>query len=264
MHEGSVSAKDRILQRFLLRIRPAFVASWLKRQLNVERQVLRTRCGRFFVDPVSAFAALLLRDGEYEPEMRHTLEHFLRPAATFVDVGANEGYFSVVAAALVGSSGKVIAVEPQSRLKAVLEANFALNDVHGVQLFRCAISDRNGSAALHLSPDTNPGSTALHQSTAYQLPTETVRTLTLTELFELAQVEKADLVKMDIEGFEYEAIMGSSALFRERRIGAIALELHPHAITKRGLDPTAIARLLESCGYELWGSPNVVWALGAE
>lgn len=102
MQERSVSAKDRILQRFLLRIRPAFVASWLKCRLHVKRVVLQARYGRFFIDPASQFGALLLRDGEYEHEMRHTLEQFLEPAATFVDVGANEGYFSVMAAALVG------------------------------------------------------------------------------------------------------------------------------------------------------------------
>ena len=261
VQRASISAKDRILQCLLLNIRPAFVASWLKGIFNVERTIIETRFGRFYIDPVSQFGAVVC-NGEYEPAMRRALEHFLKPSSIFVDVGANEGYFSVIAAGLVGSSGKVTAVEPQRRLKTVLEKNFEINNVQGVQLFCYAISDRKGSATIHLSPNTNTGSTALHQSTRYRLPTETISTITLPDLFSLAQIEHADLVKMDIEGFEYEAILGSLELFKERRIKAIALELHPNAITKRGLDPAEITRLLESCGYEtLREFSNTVWAI---
>jgi hypothetical protein len=96
------------------------------------------------------------------------------------------------------------------------------------------------------------------------LPTETISTITLPDLFALAQIEHADLVKMDIEGFEYEVIMGALELFKERRIKALALELHPNLITKRGLDPAEITRLLESCGYEtLREFSNTVWAIKA-
>jgi hypothetical protein len=58
------------------------------------------------------------------------------------------------------------------------------------------------------------------------------------------------LLKVDIEGYEYEAILGSQEVFRSGKIRAIALELHPGAIRKRGLDPEAIPTFLECCGYK--------------
>jgi hypothetical protein len=54
---------------------------------------------------------------------------------------------------------------------------------------------------------------------------------------------------MDIEGGEHEALLGSSDLFRERRIRALALELHPYILRRRNLDPGALPRFLQECGY---------------
>ena len=56
-------------------------------------------------------------------------------------------------------------------------------------------------------------------------------------------------MKMDIEGFEYEAILGSPEVFRRRQVTTIALELHRSRIAARGLDPDAVTRFLQECGY---------------
>jgi len=246
--------------RWLLRVRPAFVAAWLKKWLGVERCEVETPLGRFYIDPVSQFGnALVSREG-YEPEMRRTLEMFVRPGSVFLDVGANEGFFSVLASRLVGSHGRVIAVEPQQRLAPVIRRNLELNACSNVSLFSCAISDRRGEAVLHLSPDTNTGSTALYQSTRYRLPRVTAPVTTLEDFALRAELQTIDLVKMDIEGFEYEAILGSPRLFESGCIAAIALELHPGPIAHRGLDPSAIARFLERCGYAIAAeAPTAVW-----
>lgn len=245
---------------WLLRVRPAFVATWLKKWLGVERREVETPFGRFLIDPVSQFGNALVSGNGYEPEMRHTLERFVRPGSVFLDVGANEGFFSVLASRLVGPRGRVIAVEPQQRLAPVIRANLELNSCANVSVFSCAISDRRGEAELHLSPDTNTGSTALYQSTRYRLPRVTVPVTTLEDLVERSELPSIDFAKMDIEGFEYEAILGSPRLFESGRIAALALELHPGPIAHRGLEPAAIALFLERCGYSLVaGAPTPVW-----
>lgn len=180
-----------------------------------------------------------------------TLQDYLKPGCVFVDIGANEGFFSIIGAKLVGLTGTVIAVEPQSRLKSVLLSNCDYNDVHTIRHLAIAISDYTGFAEMHISPDTNPGSTAMWRSTRYRLPTERVETLTLAELLDRENIGYAELVKMDIEGAEYEAILGSRDLFRNGRVRALALELHPSAIRSRGLDPDAIHSFLINAGYEL-------------
>lgn len=239
------------LAKILLKIRPAFIATFLKRALGIKRITVQTRQGFFFVDPVSNLGAAIIQKNEYEPTMTETLEYYLKPSSVFIDIGANEGYFSVVASRIVEHNGRVISVEPQRRLKPILEKNLEINGLENVTLLNVAISDKQGTASIYISPDTNTGSTALTQSTRYSLPTESIDTITLSDLFTRIGIEYADLMKMDIEGFEYEAILGSPELFREQRIGTIALELHPNVLQQRGLDPDKITDFLEKCGYHL-------------
>jgi len=256
----TLRARDDHWRRWLLQVRPAFVAVWLKKRLGLERREVETPFGRFLIDPVSQFGNVLVSDEGYEPEMRRTLEMFVRPGSVFLDIGANEGFFSVLASRLVGPRGRVIAVEPQQRLDPVIRRNLELNACANVSLFSCAISDRRGGAELHLSPDTNTGSTALYQSTRYRLPRVTVPVTTLEDFLDQVELETVDLVKVDIEGFEYEAILGSPAIFESGRVRAIALELHPGPIASRGLEPSAIAQFLERCGYSLSAeAPTAVW-----
>ena len=99
-----------------MRVRPAFLAAWLKTLLRVRRKPVGTKEGIFWIDPVSQFAVNLVAGHGYEPEMGETLRRYLRPGSTFVDIGANEGFFTVQAAKIVGNSGRVLAVEPQGRL----------------------------------------------------------------------------------------------------------------------------------------------------
>ena len=264
MSKASLSFKNRLLQKLLMRVRPASVASFMKAVFRIKRVVLETKDGSFYIDPVTVFAAILTDSGEYDPDLKQILESILKPSGVFIDVGANEGYFSVIGARLVEKHGKVVAVEPQKRLKPVLEKNFQLNCVDNVLLVDKAISNEIGVATIYISPTTNPGSTSLHQSTSYKLPTEHIATITLSELFRIAKIECTDLLKMDIEGFEYEAILGSPELFRERKIKYLALELHSEMIEKRGLDPKEIAAFLRQCGYEMDPRfPIPVWTVTA-
>lgn len=238
-----------LIYKLVLRARPAPVAVFLKKLLRVNRHILKVDKGEFYIDPMSKFGMILLQQGEYEPHMTETLENILKPSGVFVDIGANEGYFSILAGRIVGSTGRIIAVEPQERAALILAENIKLNALSNVTVVRAAVSDRVGQASLHLSPDTNTGSTSLIQTTRYRLPTEAVQTATLSELFERYRIEVADLVKVDIEGFEYEAILGSPNIFRERRVRYLALELHPPLLERKGVEANAIMKFLAECGY---------------
>jgi FkbM family methyltransferase len=253
MPAGMVSAalplKVRALGPALRRLRPASLASSIKRLAGIERVVIEVDGDRFRVDPISHLGHCLIRDGVYEPGMAQVLRRFLAPGATFVDVGANEGYFSVLAGRLVGPPGRVIAVEPQRRLRPVLEENVRLNALANVRLFMLAVSDTEGSARLHLSPDVNTGTTGLARATRYPVATDEVRTTTLARLLQDAAVATVDLMKIDIEGFEHEAILGSLDLFRRGAVRALVLELHPPALTRRGLDALRLTTALQECGY---------------
>jgi len=232
-----------------MRVRPAFLAAWLKKVLGVRRKAVKVSEGTFWVDPVSQFAINLVSTHGYEPEMGETLRRYLRSGSTFVDIGANEGFFTVQASRIVGPSGRVLAVEPQGRLQEVIRKNLELNGLTNVTLVRSAVSDRPGEAELHISPSTNTGSTGLSQSTRYRVPQEAVPVNTLEGILDQHGIEKVDLMKMDIEGFEYEALIGAEKLLKAKRIRAVALEMHPELMRGRGKQPERLEALLAQSGY---------------
>ena len=85
----------------------------------------------------------------YEPQMTRLLELVLRPTDVFVDGGANEGYFSILAASLVGN-GQVHCVEPQSRLQPILRENIRLNSARSVTIHSVALCEHPGEVKLFL------------------------------------------------------------------------------------------------------------------
>jgi FkbM family methyltransferase len=167
-----------------------------------------------------------------------------------VDIGANEGYFSVLGGHLVGATGRIIAVEPQDRLLPILNETLRLNGLNNVSLYSVAISDADGMSDLHLSPDVNTDSTSLSFGTRYEVSRQPVQTTTLAKMLTDAEVGRVDLLKMDIEGFEYEAILGSRELFEKGRVRALALELHPQQMKHRDRNPTDLLEFLRAAGYQ--------------
>jgi len=249
-----------LIGRLLMRIRPAPVASMIKHLLFMRRVELATAEGTFWVDPASVLGQILDASGSYESHTLAALRRLLRPGDTFVDVGANEGYFSVVASRLVGAAGHVVAVEPQLRLQEVLRRNFRLNQCVNITVVPAAISDKPGQAQLQLTPDMNNSASGMAAPTRYRLPTQVVTCMTLTELFSLQRVPDEAVMKMDIESWEYEAILGSPGLFRSGGIRALILETHPELMHRRGRNAQELTRFLADCGYNhLADSSGLAW-----
>jgi FkbM family methyltransferase len=238
-------------KHWLLHLRPAFVASFLKKVLRIKRRVIQTDQGRFFIDPASNFGNAIASDGVYEPDMSNALTHLLKEGDVFLDIGANEGCFSIVASKLVGATGRVISIEPQSRLQEVIFRNIAENEAFNITVFQVAISDSVGMAEISLLPDMNTGGSGLFQTTRYKTAKQIIPQTTLSQLLGLLKVEKIRLMKIDVEGFEYESILGSRDVFTSNLIENIALELHPAILARRQKSESEIVDFLLASGYTM-------------
>lgn len=260
VHRNPLTLYQRLLQTVLMRVRPAPLAVHLKRALGTGRTVVATPSGKFWIDPVSLLGMALSRRGEHEPAMHETIERWLPSGGVFVDLGANEGYFSVLGALRCGANGRVLAIEPQQRLLPVITRNAELNGVGWVEILNVAVADVQGSAAVHLTADTSSGGSGLHANTRYRLPTQSIETRTLCQVLDDAGLARVDLMKVDIEGFEYEALLGSTEVFATHRVRALALELHPELLAKRGKAANDITAMLATSGYTASaGNGNAVW-----
>ena len=236
-------------QHWLLKVRPAFLASFIKVLLRTKRKLIDTPQGKFFIDPFSNFGSNLTFQLGYEPEMTKLVTSILKEGDTFLDVGANEGYFSILSSRLVGNTGKVISIEPQTRLQSVLLRNILENQAFNIYVFRYAISDSKDVATMSLSPDVNTGSSGLFRVTKYKTKTELVPQITLKDFLGLLNLGNIKLMKIDVESYEYEAILGSKEIFQSDIIENIALELHPSILKMRNKEASNILSFLESCGY---------------
>src|SRR5262249_44632111 len=144
-------------------------------------------------------------------------------------------YFSVLASRLVGPSGNVIAVEPQSRLQNVIQTNLSLNECSNVRLVQAVVSSITGTVQIQLNPDINSGGTSLFRSTKYPLKTEAVPSFTITEFLNRTAVERCDLIKVDVEGAEYDIFMGAEQVLKAGVLRNIALEIHNSILEARCL-----------------------------
>ena len=103
---------------------------------------------RFECDLRNALAREVFFTGCYEPPETMLIRQLVDPGGTFVDVGAHWGYFSLMMAEHVGSKGRVVAVEADPRIYAILERNFGLNDLPQVRAGLCRGSGRIGRLSL--------------------------------------------------------------------------------------------------------------------
>jgi FkbM family methyltransferase len=195
----------------LAKVRPMALANALLAAVGpAQRRVATaTRLGvRLWLDPLNHLG-MSLAQGLFEKPVMRALERYLGPGAVFLDVGANDGVHSVYAACLVGPAGTVLAVEPQSRLQAVIERNFALNGLRNYRLWGCALSDHDDvTLPLNLYPDLNTGSSSVVARYRFCRASERVRSKTASALIAESGVARVDLVKIDVEGYEPEVVRG--------------------------------------------------------
>ncbi len=237
------------ITRFILKVRPAFLAALLKIFIPFKWKDVDTPYGIFHTDVISHSGYGLLKTGVREQHTVNILQKILKQGDVFLDVGAHEGFFSVVASKLVGKKGRVIAIEPQKRLQKLIAKNLELNSCSNVTVLPVAVADYTGDGQFYNYPNVNTGASSLHRTTFYLLPKQKVKIITLLDVFNQVGLNYIDVVKIDIEGGEYNAIFGSKKVFADKKIGSIIIEFHPRALLKQGKSKEQIIRFLMENGY---------------
>ncbi len=207
---------------------------------------------RFVCDLRDGTAREVCFTGLYERRETAVVLALLKPGSTFVDVGANWGYFSLAAAGVVGLTGRVVSFEPDPRLFAMLEANVAANGFGNVQTIRAAAAASKGELQL-TGFEENDGNWGLTRVSDTNRPADfTARATPLDEELDRLGIGPVDLVKMDIEGAEDLALEGMAAGLRVGRYTRLLVELHPTLLAKRGLNAESVIEGLLAVGFRAW------------
>jgi FkbM family methyltransferase len=188
------------------------------------------------------------------------LSRLIGEGQTFVDVGAHWGYFSLLAARIVGPRGRVVAIEADPRIFDILERSVALNGFGTLSPVHVAASDKEGELVLQgfSESDENWGISSVAgkaEGRAFS-----VRAQPLDQILDRLGVGSVDLLKMDIEGAEGLALQGARSGLTSGRYRRILLELHPDQLRSLGSSAEEVLRFLRSFGYRAWAvdhSPEV-------
>lgn len=170
------------------------------------------------------------------------IQSFLRPGMTFVDVGANVGYFTLLAASL---GARVIAYEPTPAVFARLRQNVALNGFDNVMLVNAAVADQRGTLTLYQSPD-DPEANNLFGDGDHSVE---VAAVALDDDLKERGVQKVDLLKIDAEGAEPMVLLGSARLLSGSSAPSVILEVNPVTLRSANSEPAALLEALETKGY---------------
>ena len=174
-------------------------------------------------------SADLMKHGIWEPAQTQALLSLIRPGMTILDVGANIGYFTVLFARAVGTTGEVLAVEPESENFFLLSLNVELTkqmepNAAPIRSHKLALTDRSGMARLQVF-DKNLGFHSLVHGGGVRR--EEVPTASLDEKIGSWTNRRVDLLKSDTQGSELSLLKGAIHLL-QRDHPLLCLEFEPH------------------------------------
>jgi FkbM family methyltransferase len=198
------------------------------------QRIVHTADGVFRADFQEILGREIILGAVHEPEVTQRIKETLRAGDVFVDVGANQGYFTMLASRIIGSDGLVLAFEPSLANLARFAENLSLSRCSNVLVFSVALSDTEGVSKISLPLTFNSGTASLGQgpSTNRDDPFGTGFTRTATRkldtLFAALDIGRPiDLVKIDAEGHEPEVLRGMEAVLTSSERVQIAIEVSP-------------------------------------
>jgi FkbM family methyltransferase len=183
----------------------------------------------------------------WEPGETAFLQATLRPGMTVLDIGAHVGWFTLLAARLVGHRGLVFAFEPHPRNFDLLLANVWRNSLANVVCFPWAVGDHAGFGELHAG-DTNTGDNRLYASDE-ERETIPVRIAALDSIGALRP--PLDVVKIDVQGAEGAVVRGMRNLLAASPDVVVVAEFWPHGIGQSGGDARAVLEEYRSLGFRI-------------
>jgi FkbM family methyltransferase len=257
-------AESEMISKFLRHLRagtlPAVSKRWLHSRFNAARWVY----AGYTIFPLETSGSLklyrdsrlssLIRYGDFERAERTFARRFLKPDDVFVDVGANIGLYSVLAAGLVGKQGRVIAFEPSRRTYLRLLENIHRNRFRSVDCVNAALSDASGTTRLYAGgPEMDAWNSLTHSTDGHVLEAEEISTMTWDEYSaQHAMDDRVTLMKIDVEGWETAVLKGARRALGDQKAPVLQVEFCEENARAAGSSCSELERAILELGYELY------------
>lgn len=214
--------------------------------------------GEFYLSTSSHLFQRIITLGYYESDISALYRKYVQPDRDVIDVGANVGFYTVLAAKHL-KSGHVLAAEPTDGAYERLEKNVAFNGVADRSiLFQGLVSDTDSRQSLFVLPGMEEYSSMtplMHPSiVGREAVSKEIQARTIDSLVKEHGLNPA-LLKVDVEGAEARVFAGAEETLRTARPVVIA-EFWPPIIESAGSSPDEILKLFERCGYDVFDAHN--------
>jgi len=183
---------------------------------------------------------------EYEPFETKLFVENVHEGDVVVDIGANIGYYTVLASKQVGNMGKVYAFEPDPTNFELLKKNVKENECTNVIMEQKAVSDKNGAVKLYVSK-SNAGDHRVFNSGDGRKSID-IPAVSLDEYF---TNKKINVIKMDVQGYESFVLDGATKTISAQKDLILFTEVYPRAIEKAGRSPEEYVSKLKHLGFDL-------------
>lgn len=192
----------------------------------------------------------------YEARQWRFVSRFLKRGAVFVDVGANQGFYTILAGLRVGDSGRVFAFEPAATERRKLLRNLRMNRLSTVAVEASALGRQEGTTEFHLCLDhqgswssiRHPAADVTARRVVVEVPITTLDAYLLRD----KAVDRVDMMKIDVEGGELDVLRGAQEVLRRFR-PLILCELEDRRTRQWGYGAAEIVSLLEESNYRWLG-----------
>lgn len=192
---------------------------------------------------------ILGTDGE--KEIKDIFFDHIKIGDVVIDIGANIGEYSLIASKKVGPSGIVICIEPIKESSFFIRKNFELNGSNNYLVLQIAVGDKPGKMILYRNlvgsyGFLDPILEEKQLSEATEIEVETIDNIVTSR-----NIQKIGMMKIDVEGHEYEVLLGCKESFNKNRIQNIICEIHPNYLKKKGISVNRIYDLLKENGFSI-------------
>ena len=197
---------------------------------------------KIFVEPTDGLGLLI--SPAYEPFGTQIFKREVKEGDTVLDLGAHIGYYTLIAAKLVGPKGRVFAFEPNPGNFAFLKKNIKINGYRNIAPVQKAISNKNGIGRLYLARKSV--SHRMYKSYGNQ-PFLEVETIRLDDFIK----GRVDVVRLDIEGCEWLAIQGMNSILKRNSSIKIITRFSSRLSIASGIKPIEYLKTLKKWGFKL-------------
>ncbi len=193
----------------------------------------------------------LLVYGSHEKFETELVQKTIKPSSVFVDVGANIGYYSLIAAKIVGECGKVYSFEPDPANFKLLQANIEANRCTNIVPIQRVVSNEVATVKLFL----DKGNFGAHTLTESNIQTERggfveVEAITLDAFFKEENNTRVDFIKMDVQGSEGLVLEQAHEVLTRNDL-KLLMEFWPQGLRNMGTDPAKLLEKLQEYGFSI-------------